>query len=200
MHPLSRNGKKAWNHAARPACRRRTTMPSASRGASDCNQHMTCIHGFHGFLCFMLSSDSSPVIMPHFAALRKSLPRPRACARTRRFSDFWGMSGHPDWCSGRDSNPQGSLHMHLKHACLPISPPEQVLKTGDSILFSDAQCKGGCEKNFNSPLQPPARRRRGGPARSRRRRVRALRSRRSWRTTPRFRDSRRGSCLSPSRP
>ena len=30
------------------------------------------------------------------------------------------------WCSGRDSNPQGSLHMHLKHACLPISPPEQV--------------------------------------------------------------------------
>ena len=30
-----------------------------------------------------------------------------------------------DWCSGRDSNPQGSLHMHLKHACLPISPPEQ---------------------------------------------------------------------------
>ena len=83
MHPLSRNGKKAWNHAARPACRRRTTMPSASRGASDCNQHMTCIHGFHGFLCFMLSSDSSPVIMPHFAALRKSLPRPRACAREK---------------------------------------------------------------------------------------------------------------------
>ena len=30
-----------------------------------------------------------------------------------------------NWCSGRDSNPQGSLHMHLKHACLPISPPEQ---------------------------------------------------------------------------
>ena len=29
-----------------------------------------------------------------------------------------------EWCSGRDSNPQGSLHMHLKHACLPISPPE----------------------------------------------------------------------------
>ena len=38
--------------------------------------------------------------------------------------------GEGEWCSGRDSNPQGSLHMHLKHACLPISPPELRGKNG----------------------------------------------------------------------
>ena len=29
------------------------------------------------------------------------------------------------WCSGRDSNPHGSLHTPLKRARLPITPPEQ---------------------------------------------------------------------------
>ena len=27
------------------------------------------------------------------------------------------------WCSGGDSNPHGSLHMHLKHACMPFHHP-----------------------------------------------------------------------------
>ena len=47
-----------------------------------------------------------------------------------------------DWCSGRDSNPQGSLHMHLKHACLPISPPEQATETARSISYWTDERKG----------------------------------------------------------
>ncbi len=30
-----------------------------------------------------------------------------------------------EWCSGRDLNPHAFRHMPLKHACLPIPPPER---------------------------------------------------------------------------
>ena len=45
--------------------------------------------------------------------------------------------------------------MHLKHACLPISPPEQVLKTSDSILYSDDARKGVSEKKIGGSFSPP---------------------------------------------
>lgn len=30
------------------------------------------------------------------------------------------------WCRGRESNPHGGCHYHLKIACLPIPPPERL--------------------------------------------------------------------------
>lgn len=45
--------------------------------------------------------------------------------------------------------------MHLKHACLPISPPEQVLKTSDSILYSDDARKGVSEKKLEAAFRRP---------------------------------------------
>ncbi len=55
--------------------------------------------------------------------------------------------------------------MHLKHTCLPISPPEHgMLKTGHSILFPAEKCKGDfhiLSKYFQRPLlhtlKPPLR-------------------------------------------
>lgn len=38
-------------------------------------------------------------------------------------------------CSGRDSNPHGSLHTPLKRACLPIPPPELQLSTIDHLTL-----------------------------------------------------------------
>ena len=52
------------------------------------------------------------------------------------------------WCSGRDSNPQGSLHMHLKHACLPISPPEQCLRW--RILYQMRSARARGSGNFDA--------------------------------------------------
>ena len=39
--------------------------------------------------------------------------------------------------------------MHLKHACLPISPPELVIKTGYSIAHPREVRKGESEKNLH---------------------------------------------------
>ena len=34
----------------------------------------------------------------------------------------------PTWCSGGDSNSQALRHTALNRTCLPISPPEHILK------------------------------------------------------------------------
>ena len=45
--------------------------------------------------------------------------------------------------------------MHLKHACLPISPPEQVIKTRHSISYGSMVRKGENEKNQRRTRRMP---------------------------------------------
>ncbi len=77
-------------------------------------------------------------LFPGMAAHTPILGRPDPPKRKSRRRGYTPREG---WCSGQESNLHAFRHMPLKHACLPIPPPEPGRKKAAMRRWARRGCK-----------------------------------------------------------